>query len=56
MFYQLHYVYRLNTPQVKDTGNKVKKMCPVRTAKYIQHNRITMRHTQIVLYIATITV
>ena len=37
-------------------GQMVKKMCPVRTAKYDRHNRIAMGHIQTVQYIAAITV
>ena len=37
-------------------GQMVKKMCPVRTAKYDRHNRIAMGHVQAVQYIAAITV
>lgn len=37
-------------------GQMVKKMCPVRTAKYDRHNRIAMGHVQTVQYIAAITV
>ena len=37
-------------------GQRVKKMCPVRSAKYERINRISPGHTQIVQYIATITV
>ena len=35
-------------------GQMVKKMCPVRTAKYERHNRIAIGHTQTVQYIAAI--
>jgi len=34
----------------------VKKMCPVRSAKYDRHNRIAMGHVQIVEYISSITI
>ena len=37
-------------------GQMVKKMCPVRTAKYERHNRIAPGHTQTVQYIAAITI
>ena len=37
-------------------GQMVKKMCPVRTAKYERHNRIAPGHTQTVQYIAAVTV
>ena len=37
-------------------GQMVKKMCPVRTAKYDRHNRIAPGHTQTVQYIAAISV
>ena len=37
-------------------GQMVKKMCPVRTAKYEREIRIAMGHLQTVQYIATITV
>ena len=37
-------------------GQMVKKMCPIRTAKYDRHNRIAPGHVQTVQYIATISV
>ena len=37
-------------------GQMVKKMCPIRTAKYDRHNRIALGHVQTVQYIAAITV
>jgi len=37
-------------------GQMVKKMCPVRIAKYDRQNRIAMGHVQTVQYIAAITV
>ena len=37
-------------------GQMVKKMCPVRTAKYERHNRIAPGHMQKVEYTASITV
>ena len=37
-------------------GQMVKKMCPVRSAKYDRQNRIAMGHVQTVQYIAAITV
>ena len=37
-------------------GQMVKKMCPVRTAKYERQNRIAMGHVQTVQYIGTITI
>ena len=37
-------------------GQMVKKMCPMRTAKYDRHNRIAPGHVQTVQYIATISV
>ena len=37
-------------------GQMVKKMCPVRSAKYERHNRIVPGHVQTVEYIAAITV
>ena len=37
-------------------GQMVKKMWPVRSAKYDRQNRIAMGHVQTVLYIAAITV
>ena len=37
-------------------GQMVKKMCPVRTAKYDRHNRIAPGHVQTVQYIASIIV
>ena len=36
-------------------GRMVKKMCPVRTARYDRHNRIALGHMQTVQYIARIT-
>ena len=37
-------------------GQMVKKMCPVRTAKFERQNRIATGHVQRVEYIAAITV
>ena len=37
-------------------GQMVKKMCPIRTAKYERHNRIAPGHVQTVQYIAAITI
>ena len=37
-------------------GQMVKKMCPVRTAKFERNNRIALGHVQNVEYIATIAV
>ena len=37
-------------------GQMVKKMCPIRTAKYDRHNRIAPGHVQQVEYIAALTV
>ena len=37
-------------------GQRVKKMWPVRSAKYDRQNRIAMGHVQTVQYIAAITV
>ena len=37
-------------------GQMVKKMCPVRTAKYERQNRIAIGHTQAVQYIAAISI
>ena len=37
-------------------GQMVKKMCPVRSAKYDRHNRIAPGHVQTVQYIAAVTV
>ena len=37
-------------------GQMVKKMCPVRTARYERHSRIAIGHTQTVQYIAAITI
>ena len=37
-------------------GQMVKKICPVRKAKYDRHNRIAMGHIQTVQYIAAITI
>ena len=37
-------------------GQMVKKMCPVRTAKYERHNRLAIGHTQTVQYIAVISI
>ena len=51
---------QLNIPQAREAGSvggpMVKKMCPVRTAKYERHNRIAPGHVQTVQYIASITV
>ena len=37
-------------------GQMVKKMCPMRTARYERHNRIAIGHTQTVQYIAAISI
>ena len=37
-------------------GQMVKKMCPVRTAKYERQNRIAPGHVQTVLYIVAVTI
>ena len=37
-------------------GQMVKKMCPMRTARYERQNRIAIGHTQIVQYIAAISI
>ena len=37
-------------------GQMVKKMCPIRTARYDRNNRIAPGHIQTVEYIATITI
>ena len=37
-------------------GQMVKKMCPVRSAKYERHNRIAPGHVQTVQYIASVTI
>ena len=37
-------------------GQMVKKMTPVRTAKYDRHNRIAPGHIQTVEYVAAVTV
>ena len=37
-------------------GQMVKKMCPVRSAKYHRHNRVAPEHIQTVAYIAGITI
>ena len=37
-------------------GQMVKKMCPIRTAKYERKSRTAMGHTQSVTYIMTISV
>ena len=37
-------------------GQMVKKMCPVRTARYERHNRIAIGHTPTVQYIAAISI
>ena len=36
-------------------GQMVKKMCPIRTAKYERHNRIAPGHVQTVQYIISLT-
>ena len=37
-------------------GQMVKKMCPIRSARFDRHNRIAHGHVQTVEYIATITI
>ena len=37
-------------------GQMVKNNCPTRTATFTRHNRIAIGHTQIVQYIAAVTV
>ena len=37
-------------------GQMVKKMCPVRSARFDRNNRIAPGHTQTVEYIATVTI
>ena len=37
-------------------GQMVKKMCPMRTARYERQNRIANGHTQTVQYIAAISI
>ena len=37
-------------------GQMVKKMCPVRTAKYERHNRTAPGHVQRVEYIASVCI
>ena len=37
-------------------GQMVKKMCPVRSARFDRHNRVAPGHIQTVEYIATITI
>ena len=37
-------------------GQMVKKMCPVRSARFDRHNRIAPGHIQTVQYIAAITI
>ena len=37
-------------------GQMVKKMCPVRSARFDRHNRIAPGHVQTVQYIAAITI
>ena len=37
-------------------GQMVKKMCPVRTAKYIRHNRTAVGYSQTVTYLADIRI
>ena len=37
-------------------GQMVKKMCPIRNAKYERQSRTSVGHMQIVEYVATITV
>ena len=37
-------------------GQMVKKNCPIRTMTFQRHNRIATGHTQIVQYIAAITI
>ena len=37
-------------------GQMVKKMCPIRSARFDRHNRIAPGHVQTVQYIAAITI
>jgi hypothetical protein len=37
-------------------GQMVKNVCPIRSAKYDRHNRISPGHVRTVQYIATVTV
>ena len=37
-------------------GQMVKKMCPVRTARFDRHNRIAVGHVQAVQYLATVSI
>ena len=37
-------------------GQMVKKMCPVRTARFDRHNRIAVGHVQTVQYLATVSI
>ena len=37
-------------------GQMVKKICPVRSARFDRHNRIAPGHVQTVQYIAAITI
>ena len=37
-------------------GQMVKNNCPVRTARYVRHNRIAMGHVQTVQYKAAVTI
>ena len=48
----------LTSREAGDLGKAqmVKKMCPVRSARFDRHNRIAPGHVQTVEYIATITI
>ena len=37
-------------------GQMVKKMCPIRSARFDRHNRIAPGHVQTVEYIASVTI
>ena len=36
-------------------GQMVKKMCPIRTARFDRHNRIAAGHIQSIVYIVSVT-
>ena len=37
-------------------GQMVKNVCPMRTVNYVRNNRISARHIQNVVYIASVTI
>ena len=55
---QQGYNGHLTAPEAGDLGKAqmVKKMCPIRTAKYERPSRTAVGHTQPIKYIAVITI